>query len=190
MTFCYGLKRSRSVAICLTLRAGAVQEGRDGRFSERRPALEITLLTILYGVLIVAVVAVGALLAVVLWQASVLIAQARTVFIPQVQALLVEAQQNLKNTEDITADVNGKLEKLDGAIDAANTAVQSIGQTTLLVNKAVAQPLVLNTAAFLAGVKSAAAYLRDHRKDRRPAQTVGVRTEGLRTELKAEKVRS
>ncbi|MNR84082.1 hypothetical protein D3C72_148740 [compost metagenome] len=145
--------------------------------------MEITLLNILYVVLIVAVVAVGTLMAVVLWQASVLIAQARTVFIPQVQALLVEAQQNLKNTEDITADVNGKLEKLDGAIEAANTAVQSIGQTTLLVNKAVAQPLVVNVAAFVTGVKSAAAYLRENRKERRPARTVGVRTE-----LKAEKV--
>jgi len=145
--------------------------------------LEFSLLNILYLVLIVAVVAVGGLLAVVLWQASVLIAQARSVFIPQVQSLLVEAQQNLKNTEDITADVNGKLEKLDGAIEAANSAVQSIGQTTLLVNKAVAQPLVLNAAAFVAGVKSAAAYLRQHRNDRRPARTVGVRTE-----LKAEKI--
>ncbi|MOA43043.1 hypothetical protein D3C78_1651540 [compost metagenome] len=95
----------------------------------------------------------------------------------------MEAQQNLKNTEDITADVNGKLEKLDGAIEAANSAVQSIGQTTLLVNKAVAQPLVLNAAAFVAGVKSAAAYLRQHRNERRPARTVGVRTE-----LKAEKI--
>ncbi len=150
--------------------------------------MEITLLNILYVVLIVAVVAVGGLLAVVLWQASVLIAQARSVFIPQVQSLLVEAQQNLKNTEDITADVNGKLEKLDGAIAAANTAVQSIGQTTLLVNKAVAQPLVLNAAAFMAGVKSAAAYLRDHRKDRRPAEMVSVRTEAPRTELKAERI--
>lgn len=145
--------------------------------------MEITLLNILYLVLIVAVVAIGGLLAVVLWQASVLIAQARSVFIPQVQAILVEAQQNLKNTEDITADVNGKLEKLDGAIEAANTAVQSIGQTTLLVNKAVAQPLVLNVAAFMTGVKTAAAYLREHRKERRPARTVGVRTE-----LHAEKV--
>lgn len=145
--------------------------------------MEFTLLNILYLVLIVAVVGVGALMAVVLWQASVLIAQARSVFIPQVQSLLVEAQQNLKNTEDITADVNGKLEKLDGAIEAANSAVQSIGQTTLLVNKAVAQPLVLNAAAFVAGVKSAAAYLRQHRNDRRPARTVGVRTE-----LKAEKI--
>lgn|GEM_PF-2416699 len=145
--------------------------------------MEFSLLNILYLVLIVAVVAVGGLLAVVLWQASVLIAQARSVFIPQVQSLLVEAQQNLKNTEDITADVNGKLEKLDGAIEAANSAVQSIGQTTLLVNKAVAQPLVLNAAAFVAGVKSAAAYLRQHRNDRRPARTVGVRTE-----LKAEKI--
>ena len=145
--------------------------------------MEFTLLNILYLVLIVAVVGVGALMAVVLWQASVLIAQARSVFIPQVQSLLVEAQQNLKNTEDITADVNGKLEKLDGAIEAANSAVQSIGQTTLLVNKAVAQPLVLNAAAFVAGVKSAAAYLRQHRNDRRPARTVGVRTE-----FEAEKV--
>lgn len=145
--------------------------------------MELTLLNILYVVLIVAVLAVGALLAVVLWQASVLIAQARSVFIPQLQAILVEAQQNLKNTEDITADVNGKLEKLDGAIEAANTAVQSIGQTTLLVNKAVAQPIVLNAAAFAAGLKTAAAYLRDHRKERRPARTVGVRTE-----LEAEKV--
>jgi len=150
--------------------------------------LEITLLNILYLVLIVAVVAVGGLLVVVLWQASVLIAQARSVFIPQVQSLLVEAQQNLKNTEDITADVNGKLEKLDGAIEATNTAVQSIGQTTLLVNKAVAQPLVLNVAAFVAGVKSAAVYLRENRKSRRPARTVGVRTEEVRTELKAEKI--
>ena len=145
--------------------------------------MEITLLNILYVVLIVAVVAVGTLMAVVLWQASVLIAQARSVFIPQVQSLLIEAQQNLKNTEDITADVNDKLEKLDGAIEAANTAMQSIGQTTILVNKAVAQPLVVNVAAFMAGVKSAAAYLRDHRKERRPARTVGVRTE-----LKVEKV--
>lgn len=145
--------------------------------------MEITLLNILYVVLIVAVIAVGGLLAVVLWQASVLIAQARAVFVPQIQTLLNEAQQNLKNTEDITADVSGKLEKLDGAVDAANTAVQSISKTTLLVNKAVAQPLVLNVAALMAGVKTSAAYLREHRKDRRPAKTVGVRTE-----LKAEKL--
>ncbi len=150
--------------------------------------MQITLLNILYGVLIVAVVAIGALLAVVLWQASLLISQARAVFIPQVQALLVEAQQNLKNTEDLTADVSGKLGKLDGAIDAANSAVQSIGQTTLLVNKAVAQPLVLNAAAFMAGVKSAAVYLRDHRKDRRPKAPVGLRPESVRTELRAEKI--
>lgn len=139
--------------------------------------MEISLLNLLYLVLIVAVIAVGGLLAVVLWQASLAIAQARTVFIPQVQALLVEAQQNLKNTEDITADVNAKLEKLDGAIDAANSAVQSIGQTTLLVNKAVAQPLVVNAASLLAGVKSAAAYLRDHRHEGRSTQPVTFRAE-------------
>lgn len=139
--------------------------------------MEISLLNILYGVLIVTVLVVGGLLAMVLWQASVTIAQARAVFIPQVQSLLVEAQQNLKNTEDITADVNSKLEKLDGAIDAANTAVQSIGQTTLLVNKAVAQPIVVSTASLLAGLKTAATYLRDHRHDRRAPRTVSLRHE-------------
>lgn len=149
--------------------------------------MELSLLNILYLVLIVAVVVVGALLAVVLWQASVLLAQARATLVPQVQALLMEAQQNLKNAEDITADVNQKLEKLDGAIDAANTAVQSIGQTTLLVNKAVAQPLVLNAAAFVSGVKAAAAYLRDHRKQRRPVQTVELQSEAARAEREAEK---
>jgi uncharacterized protein YoxC len=145
--------------------------------------LDDLLLTILYGVLILAVLVVGGLLAVVLWQTSLAISQARSVFIPQIQQVLTEVQQNLKNTEDITADLDGKLSKLDGAITAANSAVKSISQTTLLLNKAVAQPAIVNAAALLSGVKSAAAHLRDHRGDRQPKETREVRTE-----LEAERI--
>lgn len=139
--------------------------------------MEITLLNVLYLVLIVAVVAVGSLLTAALWQLATLLSQARERILPEIVQVLQEAQQNLENTEGITADVNGKLSKLNGAIEAANTAVQSLGETTILANRTIAKPLMINTAAFFTGVKSTAAYLRDHRKGRRPAREVVSRSE-------------
>ncbi len=144
--------------------------------------MEIILLNVLYVVLIAAVVVVGGLLAVLLWQAVAMVSQAREVFLPQLQTLLVEVHQNLKNTEDLTRDVNGKLDKLDGAVDAASSAVQSLGESTILANKAILRPLMISVAAYAAGLQGAAAYLRENR-GRRPQ-----RTSGVRTGLKAEKV--
>ncbi|HEY9856131.1 MAG TPA: hypothetical protein V6D05_10360 [Stenomitos sp.] len=133
--------------------------------------MELTPLNILYIVLTVAVLVVGGLLAVVLWQVSLAVAQARTVFIPQIQAILKETEANLVNVDGITEDVNQKLEKLDQAVDAANTAVQAIGQTTVLVNKAVAQPVVVQVASLVAGLQGAWGYMSDHgfrsRRERR-----------------------
>ena len=179
MKLCYGRGRNRPAARRAEI--GATLPEPSGNVGETWAKggllLEITLLNILYLVLIVAVVAVGGLLAAVLWQTIGLIRQARTIFVPQVQTLLEEARLNLENAEGITSDVNGKLAKLDGAFEAANTAAQSIGETTLLVNKTVAKPLVIHTAAFFTGVKSAAAYLRDHRKDRKRSRQAAPQPE-------------
>lgn len=121
--------------------------------------MELTPLNILYIVLTVSVLVVGGLLAVVLWQVSLAVAQARALFIPQIQAILKEAETNLTNVDHITSDVNQKLEKLDQAVEAANTAVQAIGQTTVLVNKAVAQPVVIQAATMVAGLQGAWGYM-------------------------------
>lgn len=121
--------------------------------------MELTPLNILYVVLTVSVLVVGGLLAVVLWQLSLAVAQARALFIPQIQAILKEAESSLENVDHLTVDVNQKLEKLDQAVDAANTAVQAIGQTTVLVNKAVAQPVVIQAVALVAGLKGAWGYM-------------------------------
>lgn len=121
--------------------------------------MELTPLNILYIVLTVSVLVVGGLLAVVLWQVSLAVAQARALFIPQIQAILKEAETNLTNVDHITTDVNQKLEKLDQAVEAANTAVQAIGQTTVLVNKAVAQPVVIQAATLVAGLQGAWGYM-------------------------------
>lgn len=125
--------------------------------------MELTPLNILYVVLTVAVLVVGGLLAVVLWQVSLAVAQARAVFIPQIQTLLKEAESNLAHVDQITTDVNQKLDKLDKAVDAANTAVQAIGQTTVLVNKSVAQPVVIQAATLVAGLQGAWRYMSDQR---------------------------
>lgn len=139
--------------------------------------MEMTLLNVLYLVLIAAVVAVGSLLTAALWQLAALLAQARKSILPEVVQVLQETQQNLSNAEGITADVNGKLAKLNGAFDAANSAILSLGETTVMANRTIAKPLMINTAALFAGIKSTAAYLRDHRRDRRPAREVDSRSE-------------
>lgn len=106
------------------------------------------------------------LLGIVLWQASLAVAQVRTTLLPQVHRMLIEAQASLRNVEDITGDVDKKLEKLDEAVNAANTAVQAIGQTTVMVNRTVAQPLVINLAALIAGLKGGVKHLQERRTER------------------------
>lgn len=121
--------------------------------------MELTPLNILYVVLTVAVLVVGGMLAVVLWQVSLAIAQARTVFIPQIQGILKEAEANLVNVDHITEDVNQKLGQLDKAVEAASTAVQSLGQTTVFVNEAVARPAIIRAASLAVGVQEAWRYM-------------------------------
>lgn len=143
--------------------------------------MELTPLNILYVVLTVAVLVVGGLLAVVLWQVSLAVAQARTVFIPQIQGILREAEANLTNVDHITEDVNQKLEKLDQAVEAANSAVQAIGQTTVLVNEAVARPAIIRAASLVAGVQEAWRYMADRGfKSRRERVSEPLRTERVR----------
>lgn len=141
----------------------------------------VTPLNALYVVLAVVVAAVGGLMTVILWQLSLAIAQARTTLLPEVQRILHEAERNLTNVDHITFDVNRKLEKLDKAVDAANQAVQSIGQTTMMVNKNVAQPVVLQAAALVSGLKGAWGYMADNgfksRRERlHPEKTTEPRT--------------
>lgn len=132
----------------------------------------MTPLNALYIVLAVAVVAIGALLVVVLWQLSLAIAQVRTSLLPEVRGMLREAEQNLTNVDRITEDVHHKLAKLDTAVTAANAAVQSIGDTTVLVNRSIAQPAVILAVSWVAGVRGAWHYLRERQAPRRAPAVV------------------
>ncbi len=153
--------------------------------------MELTPLNILYVVLTVAVLVVGGLLAVVLWQVSLLVAQARSVFVPQIQTILKEAESNLGHVDQITVDVNEKLDKLDQAVEAANTAVQAIGQTTVLLNKSVAQPVVIQAASLVAGLQGAFRYMADQRgKPSRTAEPVEPQTRPKITAREAMPVRA
>jgi len=137
----------------------------------------LTPLNVLYVVLAVAVLAIATLLVVVLWQVSLLIAQVRTALLPEVRAALHEVEQNLTNVDRITDDVQHKLGKLDKALNAANDAVQSIGDTTVLVNRTVAQPVVIQVASLVAGVRGAVRYLAERNARRITPSVVMSRTE-------------
>ncbi|HEY9898454.1 MAG TPA: hypothetical protein V6D00_04665 [Pantanalinema sp.] len=119
---------------------------------------------VLYGVLIVAVIVVCSLLAVVLWQLGLAIAQLRTSVIPQLEAVLRQAEHGMGQADQIVADVNHKLAKMDKAVDSANSAAAAIGETVLSFNRTVARPAVLQVAVLSAGLKGALGFISDRAK--------------------------
>lgn len=119
---------------------------------------------VLYGVLIVAVIVVCSLLAVVLWQLALAIAQLRSSVFPQIEAILRQAEHGMGQADQIVADVNHKLAKMDKAVDSANSAAQAIGNTVLSFNKSVARPAVMQAAVLGAGLKAAFGFIADRRQ--------------------------
>lgn len=137
-------------------------------------------LSILYLVLSGVLLLVGGLLAHVLWQLSLTLKQARNTLIPDLQAVLRKAEKNLENTDYITGSINHKLDALDPALDSASKAVASLGETTVLANRVLAQPAILRLAVLGAGVRGAWDYLRDRRKGLESKTPVAVTMEGDR----------
>jgi uncharacterized protein YoxC len=121
---------------------------------------------VLYGVLIVAVIVVCSLLAVVLWQLGLAIAQLRSAVIPQIEAILRQTEHGVGQADQIVADVNHKLAKMDKAVDSANSAAQAIGQTIISFNRTVARPTVMQAAVLGTGLKAAFGFLADRRHQR------------------------
>ncbi|MNX69968.1 hypothetical protein D3C86_1012030 [compost metagenome] len=119
---------------------------------------------VLYGVLIVAVIVVGGLLAVVLWQLGLAIAQLRSSVMPQIETILRQAEHGMGQADQIVADVNHKLAKMDKAVDSANSAAQAVGQTVLAFNQVLARPTLVRLAVLNAGLKGALGFLSEHRR--------------------------
>lgn len=141
--------------------------------------MTLTPLTILYLALSVAVLGVGGLLSVVLWQVSSTIAQARGVLLPEILLILRKAAKNLENTDHITDDIQGKLDKLDPALTSTSKAVEALSETALLANRMLAQPAILRLATFTAGIKGAWLYLAERRaklgvEEHAPGEPEGV----------------
>lgn len=126
--------------------------------------MEQTLLNVLYGVLILLILVVGGLLAVVLWQLSLAIAQARTTLLPQVQQLLHDAERSLSEVEHITGDVQLKLKRLDPTVEAVDQAVGSVAKTTTMLSTTLARPAIARLAILGAGIQGALGYLGERRK--------------------------
>lgn len=123
----------------------------------------MTLQNVLFGVLIVAVIVVGSLLAVVLWQLVLTIVQLRKSLMPQVEQILRQAEHGMGQADQIVADVNHKLAKMDKAVDSASSAAQSIGQTVVSLNQTVARPAVKEVAVLTAGIQGALDFLATRR---------------------------
>lgn len=128
-------------------------------------------MTILNGLILaltVVLVVVGGLLAVVLWQLSVLMATLRGSMLPQIQGILGEARKSLANVERITQDVDGKLERLDATVDDAQVTVHAVATTARFFTEGFAKPALLNAATLVTGASVAWKKYREIRGTQKP----------------------